>query len=358
MVPHATGDSSCHRERRVLHAASSPLVSVIIPCYRQAHFLPDAIESTLRQSHPSIEVLVIDDGSPDDTHAVAARYAGVRYIRREHGGLSAARNTGLAQSRGEFVVFLDADDRLLPDALRVNAVLLSSDAALGFVAGTSHYIARDGAKIETDARAWPTGDIYAALLLRNRIRMPGMVMFRRAIFDRVGLFDTRVNACADYDMYLRVSRRFRVAFHDAPVAEYRRHGENMSLDAALMLRQLCRVVRRQRRHVRGHARRRAALEEGLRGMRTYYSDQLAQRIRQRVRTRTGLRSAALDALRLLVLHPRGFFAHVVRKTVNSGRKPPPTDKSDVNVAVSRSGEQDRCAEWREVQRRRGQQGES
>lgn len=332
---HATGDLPRTRERGVVHPATHPLVSVVIPCYRQAHFLPDAIESALAQSYPSVEVLVIDDGSPDGTRAVAARY-GVRYIRQERGGLAAARNTGLGESRGEFVVFLDADDRLLPDALRVNAALLLSNATLGFVAGASHFIASDGAKIETDALAWPTGDIYAALLRRNRIRMPGMVMFRRSVFDQAGLFDSRVNACADYDMYLRVSRLFPVAFHDALVAEYRRHGDNMSLDAALMLRQISRVVRQQRPYVREHALRRAALEQGLRGIRTYYSDKLAESIRQRVRARTALGSAAVDALRLLVLHPRGFFAHVVRKAANSGRKSPPADKSDVDVVISRS----------------------
>jgi glycosyltransferase involved in cell wall biosynthesis len=311
------------------------MVSVIIPCYRQAHFLSDSVESALRQSYPSIEVLVVDDGSPDDTRGVAGRYASVRYIPTKHGGLAAARNAGLARSRGEFIVFLDADDRLLPDALRANAEVLASDPELGFVAGMSHFIARDGSKLHTDARAWPTGDIYAALLLRYRIRMPGMVMFRRSIFDRVGLFDTTVDACADYDMYLRVSRLFPVAFHDALVAEYRRHGENMSLDPALMLRQLSRVLRLQRPNVRTHAPRRAALEEGLRGMRTYYSDQLAERIRQRIRTRTALRKAAADALRLLVMNPKGFFTHVVRKTVNSGRKPP-SDKSDVDAVIPRS----------------------
>jgi glycosyltransferase involved in cell wall biosynthesis len=332
----ATGELSGDTARVVPGPSSSPLVSVIIPCYRQAHFLSDAIESALAQSYPSVEVLVIDDGSPDDTRAVAARYAGVRYIEQEHGGLAAARNTGLAQSRGEFVVFLDADDRLLPGALHVNAALLLSNAALGFVAGASHFITRDGAKIETDTRPWPTGDIYAALLRRNRIRMPGMVMFRRSVFDQAGLFDSSVDACADYDVYLRVSRLFPVAFHDTSVAEYRRHADNMSLDAALMLRTISRVVRQQRPYVREHAIRRAALEEGLRGIRGYYSDQLAERIRQRVRARTALRSAAVDALWLLVLHPRGFFTHVVRKTVNSGRKAPPDDKPDGNVVVSRS----------------------
>src|SRR5215210_2105808 len=98
-------------------SAGTPLVSVIIPCYNQAHFLGEAIESVLGQSYPNFEIVVVDDGSPDDTAEVAARYPEVRYICQDNQGLSAARNTGLGQSEGEYVVFLDADDRLLPEAL-------------------------------------------------------------------------------------------------------------------------------------------------------------------------------------------------------------------------------------------------
>ncbi len=314
-------------------AASDALVSVIIPCYRQAHFLADAIESVRAQRYPHVEVIVVNDGSPDDTAAIAARYPSVRCIDQENAGLAAARNTGLAHSRGELIVFLDADDRLMPDALHLNASLLASNPDAGFAAGRSCYISREGAPIHTDHRAWPTGDVYAALLERNRIRMPGMVMFRKSVFQRLGNFNTDVDACADYDMYLRVSRHFPVVFHDAAIAEYRRHGENMSLDAALMLRQLCRVMRRQRPHVRGHAGYRAALEEGRRAMRDYYGDHVAERIRERVRTRTDLRGAVADGFRLLVLHPRGFFAHVFRKTMTLARRSRSTEKSSAHDAV-------------------------
>src|SRR5215831_18229599 len=101
-------------------ATGSPgLVSVVIPCFRQAHFLADGIESVLRQTYSQVEVLVINDGSPDDTASVASRYC-VRYVEQKHAGLAAARNAGLQRALGEFVVFLDADDRLLPDALRIN----------------------------------------------------------------------------------------------------------------------------------------------------------------------------------------------------------------------------------------------
>jgi glycosyltransferase involved in cell wall biosynthesis len=311
------------------------VVSIVIPCYRQAHFLAEAIESALNQSYPKVEVIVVDDGSPDEAAAIAARYP-VRYLEQENAGLAAARNTGLAASRGEFVVFLDADDRLLPDAVRENVARLVEDPSLGFVAGASRYIARDGTPMPTNRPHWPHGDVYADLLRRNRMRMPAMVTFRRSVFDQVGGFDSSVDACADYDMYLRVSRRFAVAFHDGLVAEYRRHGENMSLDPARMLRQMTWVLGRQRQHVRDDAVRRAALEQGRLNVQQYYGDQLAERIRNRVRARSQWHHVAADAARLLVLYPRGLIVHVFRKTVNWSRRSAGDEEGEAATPDERS----------------------
>ncbi|MBM4073101.1 MAG: glycosyltransferase family 2 protein [Planctomycetes bacterium] len=98
--------------------SQTPLVSVIIPCYRQAQFMATAVDSTLAQTYPAVEVLVVNDGSDDDTEAVARRYGErVRYIYRDNGGLPAARNTGIAQARGAYLKFLDADDHLHPEQI-------------------------------------------------------------------------------------------------------------------------------------------------------------------------------------------------------------------------------------------------
>src|SRR5262245_20604446 len=94
-----------------------PLVSVIIPCYNHAHYLGEAIESVLAQTVQDFEIIVVDDGSTDSTADVAARYPRVRYVRQNNQGLSAARNTGIKHGLGRFLVFLDADDLLLPGAL-------------------------------------------------------------------------------------------------------------------------------------------------------------------------------------------------------------------------------------------------
>src|ERR671911_2120937 len=111
------------------------LVSVVIPCYNQAHFLGEAIESVLAQSYPRFEIIVVDDGSTDDTSKVAARYPGVRYVYQNNQGVSAARNSGLARSEGEYVVFLDADDRLLPEALETGLKCLEARPECAFVSG-------------------------------------------------------------------------------------------------------------------------------------------------------------------------------------------------------------------------------
>src|SRR5215212_4087832 len=123
-------------------------VSVVIPCYNQAHFLPEAIESVLSQSYEEFEVLVVDDGSKDETAQVASQYVStdprVRVIRQENRGLAGARNRGLAEAQGEYVVFLDSDDRLLKEALEVGVRELASHPECAFVSGRCTFRAADG----------------------------------------------------------------------------------------------------------------------------------------------------------------------------------------------------------------------
>ena len=307
----ALGQSGDTR-RRANQRPHTPLVSVVIPCYNQAHFLGDAIDSVLAQDYAPIEIVVVNDGSTDDTAAVAGRYTSVRLVRQENRGLAEARNTGLAHSRGELLVFLDADDRLLPGALRIGATVLSQQAHLGFAAGQSRFINSDGVPLPTGQPLRGASDGYIELLRRNSIRNPAMVMFRRAVLERVGGFDRRVPACADYEMYLRISRDHPVAFHTAVIAEYRKHGANMSADAALMLRQLQWVMREQRPHLTTISRRKA-YRDGVRNINSYYGDRLATQIRMGVRTTGSWRRTASEIATLLWCHPRGAAEHMLRK---------------------------------------------
>ena len=212
-----------------------PLVSVIIPCYNQARYLGEAIESVLAQTHARLEVIVIDDGSLDDVAGVAARFPKVRYVRQPNGGLSAARNTGIRESHGEYLVFLDADDRLLPDALRIGLDCFQVSPDCAYVSGHYRMIREDGTPLPDFTQVPPEPDAYRTLLQRNYIGMHATVMYRRVIFESVGEFNCGLTTCEDYDMYLRIARGHVVHSHSRVVAEYRRHGAAMSMDPARML---------------------------------------------------------------------------------------------------------------------------
>jgi glycosyltransferase involved in cell wall biosynthesis len=285
------------------------VVSVVIPCYRQARFLGDAIESALAQTHARVEVVVVDDGSPDDTAAVAARYPEVRYVRQENHGLSAARNAGLCASSGDFVVFLDADDVLRRDAVRAGLAALLARPECAFASGAYVYVDENRLPLPSTHGSRIVRDHYTALLRDNYIGMHATVMYRRAPLVTAGGFDTRLGACEDYDLYLRLAREFPVCTHDRVIAEYRQHGANMSGDVALMLRAVLRVLRAQRGYVKGCGLDEEALAAGMRSWRVFYGEQMARQVRTLAAEGRWLR-AFRAALALARHHPRGLASRV------------------------------------------------
>ena len=281
------------------------LVSVVIPCYNQAHFLGEAIESVLAQSYPHFEIVVIDDGSTDTTSEVAGRYPGVRCIRQDNQGLSAARNSGLRHSEGEYVVFLDADDRLLPGALEAGLECLKSYPECAFASGRYRFIAGDGSFLKQPRERLVEKDSYVALLQRNYIGVPAVVIYRRAVFASIGGFDTFVDASADADIYLRIASRFAICSHEEVVAEYRQHGVNMSSNPGRMLRTSLTALRKQRRHVKGNKQYEEAYKAGIRNRRWRYGDRLVDEVRAHVREREWKR-AFKGILVLLQYYPQGI----------------------------------------------------
>ena len=200
----------------------APLVSVVIPCYNQAHFLGEAIESVFKQTYKHFEIVVVDDGSTDNTSEVARRYSGIRCIEQVNQGLSAARNTGIRESKGEYLVFLDADDRLYPIALEAGLRCFKVFPECGFVYGAYRFITSDGFPLWKPILNRVDKEHYLALLRENYIGMNGTVMFRRDVLELFEGFDTSLAACEDYDLYLRVARTFSIRYHDNVVAEYRK----------------------------------------------------------------------------------------------------------------------------------------
>jgi glycosyltransferase involved in cell wall biosynthesis len=282
-----------------------PLVSVVIPCYKQAHFLGEAIESVLAQSHPRFEVIVVDDGSPDNTSEVAARYPGVRCIRQENQGLSGARNTGLSESKGSYVVFLDADDRLLPRALEAGLECFEAHPECAFVYGDYRVIAVNGSVAGKSRQRVVGKDRYLGLLQDNYITMHATVMYRRDVFDLVGGFDTSVNGAEDYDMYLRIARRFPIYGHGRLVAEYRGHDANMSYNSALMLINSVSVLRAQRKYAKTDKPYRKAYATGMGLWKGWYGDPLVSEVRACIRAHDW-RRVLRGALVLARYHPRGL----------------------------------------------------
>ena len=206
----------------------------------------------------------------------------MRLIRQENRGLAAARNRGLAEARGEYVVFLDSDDRLLPEALEAGLECFAAHPECALVAGHSHIIGADGSFRRVLKHEPTDQDPYVAMLEKCHIAPPATVMYRRSVFETVGEFASGVDASADYDMYLRVARHFPLRRYDAAVAEYRMHGENMIRNSGLMLRSDITVLRSQRRYIERDRRREAAWKVGLEYARRHWGDPLVERVREQV----------------------------------------------------------------------------
>lgn len=200
-----------------------PKVSVIIPTYQHAHFVGQAIESVLAQTYKDYEIIVVDDGSTDNTSEVLAEFGDqVTVIYQENRGLSAARNTGIRASKGEYVAFLDADDVWMPAKLEKQVPLFERNEAIGLVYSDLAYFDENEVRPGTAFEEAPpqSGMVYSAIFIRCPIPMP-TVIARRSCFDMVGLFDETLTACEDLDMWLRISEKWEADFVNEPLACYR-----------------------------------------------------------------------------------------------------------------------------------------
>jgi glycosyltransferase involved in cell wall biosynthesis len=214
--------------------AEAGLVSVVIPAYNYAQFVTQAIESVKSQDYPNVEIIVVDDGSTDDTQAILEKRTDIRYIRQENRGLSAARNRGIDAASGEFILFFDADDLLGRDSVRKRVDALRGDRSLSFVVCRSRYF--NAGRPETLSafllHEWElprAGTVDLALCFFN-IAPPHAFLVRKACIDRHALrFDTQLRACEDYDFWFRLSlltsppRMVRNAS-----VYYRQHASSMS----------------------------------------------------------------------------------------------------------------------------------
>ncbi len=206
-----------------------PDISVIIPTFNRAPLLPRALESVRCQLHPPTEIIVVDDGSSDETPEVIIRqFPEVQYIRQENCGVSKARNIGIQAATGEWIAFLDSDDEWLPAKLaeQVKALQIHPEYR---ICHTDEIWIRRGKRVNPMKKHRKYGGYIFQQCLPLCIISPSSVMIHRSVFQEVGMFDENLPACEDYDLWLRVCARYPVLYIEKPlIVKYGGHADQLS----------------------------------------------------------------------------------------------------------------------------------
>ena len=200
-----------------------PKVSVIIPAYNKADFTVKTVESVLAQTYKNLEIIVVDDGSEDQTRNSLSPYEGrIHYFYKKNGGACSARNFGLRAAKGKYVGFLDCDDLYLKDKIARSVDFLEEHPDFGFV-HTGVYLIDAKDQIVgrfTCAKDLQIDRIAPFLIMENCVSNPTVLM-RKECFETVGGFDETIFTPADWDLWLRLAERYRVGFIDTPLSQYR-----------------------------------------------------------------------------------------------------------------------------------------
>lgn len=208
---------------------SNICISAIVTTHNRARLLPRALDSVLAQTRPADEVIVIDDGSTDETQAtLASRYPAIRNIRQNQSGVSAARNRAIQAASGDWLAFLDDDDAWLPEKLALQQQAIEDSPGYRLCHGDEIWI-RNGRRVNPmDKHKKQGGWIYPQCLPRCVIS-PSCVIIHRSVFTDIGHFDTDLPACEDYDLWLRICAQEAVLFIDQPLIEkYGGHEDQLS----------------------------------------------------------------------------------------------------------------------------------
>lgn len=199
----------------------APKVSVIVPAYNVRSYIEEALASLERQSLQEFEVLIVDDGSTDDTAEIVkpfvVRDSRFQLLHKQNGGLSSARNYGIRHARADYIALLDGDDVYEPDKLAAHVAVLDSAAEVGVVYSASRVIREDGRPTFMRLSGKPVqSDPLLALLCKNFVGHGSNAVFRRSIFDEVGEFDETLRSSEDVDYWLRIAATQRWRFHREP----------------------------------------------------------------------------------------------------------------------------------------------
>jgi GT2 family glycosyltransferase len=247
------------------------VVSIVIPCFRQGHYLAGAIDAALNQSHPAVEVVVVNDGSDDQTDEVARGYGSrITYVSQANQGLSAARNSGIAVATGKYLLVLDSDDLLHPDAVRWLVETADNRenvlCVMGFRNFTDENVRTPECAGKPPGLSWPeanprhsylptrflteNGDLRPALF-RSNLGPPHSYLSSRSMIQRCGGFDTRLKSCEDWDAWVRlVFAGAELVIVERYGAYYRQHPHSMSRNFLRMAQTRVEVMSRIRQRAR------------------------------------------------------------------------------------------------------------
>lgn len=229
---------------------NNPVVSIVMPAYNVAWCVARAIDSVLAQSLREFELIVVNDGSTDDTRQVLQRYGDtIKVIYQDNAGMSAARNAGIRAARGEYVAFLDADDWWLPDKLARQLELMRARPELGFCSTAARVENPDG-EFLNDWQCPPldTVNVLETLFSENAAIAGGCsaVMARKALFERVGLFDEGLRGFEDPDLWIRLAAVSGYACVPAPLVVILRREQSVSRNLAAMRESALRSIKKNR----------------------------------------------------------------------------------------------------------------
>jgi glycosyltransferase involved in cell wall biosynthesis len=297
------------------HTAS---VSIIIPCYvstqAQAELLKETLRTVSAQVHADYEVILVDDGSPLTVAPIVGVHPKITIIRQENSGPAIARNNGISRSLGQYIVFLDADDLLLPCALSAGIAALETDLDAGFAVGPREEMTYEGEPVSWHVPPPPSETrIYLPLLGFDwYIIPPSAVMFRREVVVSVGGFRDPWGA-DDLDFYLRAAYRFAACCYQAPaVTRYRRYSTSSSRDGERMLHSIRAVYARQWSLVVGDAASEAAYHRGLQRLTDIFLDCVIENIEDRLNS-NDLARALTSAELLRVESPERWQTLLARR---------------------------------------------
>jgi glycosyltransferase involved in cell wall biosynthesis len=196
--------------------ASMATVSVIIPTYNRATTLREAIESVNAQDYGDFEIVVVDDGSADNTYEILQAFPEILVVSQNRQGVSAARNTGISQASGRLIAFLDSDDLWLPTKLSTQVAFFDSNPD-ALICQTEEIWIRNGIRVNPKKRHKKASGMIFERSLELCLVSPSAVMMRSSLFDEVGVFDETLPVCEDYDLWLRVACRFPIYLIDDPL---------------------------------------------------------------------------------------------------------------------------------------------